>query len=86
MTHAELVERATRWLRNKGCQVIVTSGNVCCLELPDAIGWNGSGYSILVECKISRSDFRRDLKKWFRDPSAKGIGSDRFYLAPEGII
>lgn len=55
-------------------------------EIPDAIGWSTAGYSTLVECKASRSDFLRDQKKYFRRVSEMGVGMQRFYLTPPGLL
>lgn len=56
-------------------------------EVPDAIGWrNGGRVTILVECKVTRSDFLADMRKPFRVTPAKGVGDWRFYLSPPGII
>lgn len=56
-------------------------------EIPDAIGWAyGGRLSILVECKVSRSDFRADQKKLFRRKTHLGMGTHRYYMAPTGII
>ncbi|MEL6349833.1 MAG: hypothetical protein AAFV53_42410 [Myxococcota bacterium] len=52
---------------------------------PDAIGWRGD-YSILVECKTSRSDFFADKKKAiFRFPD-RCPGQERWYLTPKGLV
>lgn len=87
MTHAELVVRAERWLKQRGCGVVIRdpfqswteSG-----EQPDAIGWR-DGISILVECKVSRADFLADKTKHFRLDPTKGMGDWRFYLTPPGV-
>lgn len=86
--HDELVQRAAKWLRGScGCSTVLTelraftgSG-----ECPDAVGWR-SDYSILVECKTSRSDFKADQRKHFKDDPGRGVGTYRFYLCPPGII
>lgn len=86
--HDDLVERAGRWLRGTcGCSAVLTelrafteSG-----ESPDAVGWR-SNYSVLVECKASRSDFLADKKKPFRQNPERGVGTFRFYLSPPGVI
>lgn len=86
--HHALVERAQRWLRGTcGCSAILaelkaftTSG-----ECPDAIGWR-SEYSILVECKTSRSDFLADHKKPFRRNPELGVGTYRFFMCPPGVV
>jgi hypothetical protein len=54
-------------------------------EEPDAIGWR-SGVSILVECKTSLADFKRDSKKWWRRVPNVGMGNWRFYLCPKNVI
>jgi len=67
------------------CSVVVTErGSTNSPEIPDAIGWKSARHSILVECKASRADFRKDADKWFRLKG--GMGQTRYYLAPLGII
>lgn len=84
MTHAELVSAAARWLANRGCSVVLTEVKAA-KEIPDAVGWSGRyGTSTLVECKVSRADFRADAKKSARLHG--GVGYSRFYLAPEGVL
>ena len=87
VTHGYLVERAARWLRNsRRCGVVITHQFAILSEVPDALGWQTSGHSILVECKTSCSDFRRDLKKPMRRRPDEGLGSKCYYLAPPGIV
>jgi hypothetical protein len=86
MTHADLVKRAERWLRGtQRCSVVVSEMASYSYERPDAIGWT-SGRSILVECKMSRSDFAKDLKKHFRQDPRYGMGDFRFYMVPPGLL
>jgi len=54
--------------------------------MPDALGWKQACHSVLVECKVTRSDFLADRAKPFRQKSEKGVGNERFYLAPPGMI
>jgi hypothetical protein len=54
--------------------------------MPDAIGWKRACHSVLVECKVTRSDFLADRAKPFRLKPAKGVGCERFYLAPADLI
>lgn len=85
VTHAELVERAVRWLRrDRRARVVVTAATVMTHEQPDALGWPAMGFSTLVECKASRSDFLRDQKKWHRN--GYGLGHWRFYLTPPDMV
>ena len=88
ISHSTLVRRAERWLLNQGCAfaltelvVIISPG-----EIPDAIGWNGSTSTILVECKISRADFLADQKKSIRRDPIWGLGRYRYYLCPKGML
>lgn len=86
--HDELVKRAARWLKGTcGCSAVLTELRAFTAsgECPDAVGWR-SNYSILVECKASRSDYLADKKKAFRLDAGRGIGTYRFYLCPPGVI
>jgi hypothetical protein len=85
ITHAELVARAARWLKNTyGCKVVLTENGAVTGEIPDAIGWKSSGRSVLVECKISRADFKADASKPFRFNPLVGLGAERYYMVPAG--
>lgn len=86
MTHDDLVQRAARWLRTKrGCGVVLTEHRSAWPETPDAIGWR-YGFSTLVECKVSRSDFFADRKKSSRLPGAERPAFQCFYLTPPGLV
>ncbi len=97
MTHDDLVTIGIKWLSStfnpcfqyghSACGVIISelvtgssSG-----EIPDVIGFLPRG-SILIECKVSRSDFLADRNKNFRRFPGNGMGTQRWFLAPEGII
>ena len=83
--HTELCTLATKWLKGKNCGVVFDDTFRCAIrEIPDAIGWR-SNVSILVECKVSRSDFKADSKKACRD-DGNHLGDWRFYLVPDGMI
>jgi len=86
MTHTQLVERAVRWLRSYRCGVVLSEQACVSGEMPDAIGWKQASHSVLVECKVTRSDFLADREKPFRQKPEKGVGSERFYLTPEGLV
>ncbi|MGA7752532.1 MAG: hypothetical protein WCB05_06870 [Candidatus Sulfotelmatobacter sp.] len=85
MTHAQLVERAVRWLRGYRCGVVLSEQACISGEMPDAIGWKKACHSVLVECKVTRADFLADRAKPFRQKPEKGVGSERFYLTPPGL-
>lgn len=86
MTHQKLVETAVRWLRRYGCGVVLSEQSCASGETPDAIGWKRGCHSVLVECKISRSDFLVDRQKPFRQKNEAGMGCERYYLAPAGLL
>lgn len=98
MTHAEMCKLAVKWLQlpasrgGHGCKVAIDerrsgwSG-----EVPDAIGFRFLGSAndprdgtVLVECKVSRSDFLADFAKPHRQSG--GLGNWRYYMAPQGLI
>jgi hypothetical protein len=73
-----------RWLTRK-CSVVLYELATAADETPDVIGWS-VGTSILVECKMTRSDFLRDAKKPVRSDPRKGMGHRRYYLCPPDVI
>lgn len=86
MTHAQLVQKSVEWLRRYRCGVILSEQACLSGEMPDAIGWKRASHSVLIECKISRADFLIDCAKPFRQKPTMGLGCERFYLAPAGLI
>ncbi len=86
MTHAQLVERAVRWLRGYRCGVVLSEQACVSGEMPDAIGWKRACHSVLVECKVTRADFLADRAKSFRLKPEKGVGSERFYMTPPDLV
>jgi len=85
MTHDQLIHKAMKWLLGQGCAVVITEMTSGVTETPDAIGFHPC-YSIVIECKASRSDFLSDRHKWYRRSLDNGMGDQRYYLALEGII
>lgn len=85
-THKELVHIAHKWLLGTQPRCGVAFHELVSMnsEKPDAIGFT-SGFSILVECKVSRADFLKDKKKLHR-LTGKGMGSFRYYMCPAGLI
>ncbi len=87
LSHGQLVAGAVEWLRREYRCGIVLSEQYCATgEVPDAIGWKGFCHSVLVECKATRADFLADAGKPFRLKPHEGLGCERFYLAPAGLI
>jgi hypothetical protein len=87
MTHQQLIDLAEQWLRRRyRCGIVLSEQSCASGEVPDVIGWKNSCRSVLIECKISRSDFLADREKPFRRKPEIGMGCERFYLAPQGMI
>jgi hypothetical protein len=86
MNHSHLVEKAVRWLRTYGCGVVLSEQACVSGEMPDAIGWKRACHSVLIECKVTRSDFLADRAKPFRVKPQLGVGCERFYLVRAGLI
>jgi hypothetical protein len=86
VNHALLVRDAVAWLRRYRCGVVLSEQACISGEMPDAIGWKRACHSVLVECKVSRSDFLADRAKPFRQKAELGVGCERFYLVPRGLV
>jgi hypothetical protein len=85
--HAQLVARAVDWLRRSyKCGIILSEQYCATGEVPDVIAWKGFCKSVLVECKVTRADFLADAVKPFRLKPGEGLGCQRFYMAPAGMI
>lgn len=87
MTHKELVNIGAKWLlknRKIRCPYIVKEFASGPGETPDLFGFMYAG-SVLVEVKVSRTDFRADSRKKFRKEGL-GIGAYRYYLCPKSLI
>lgn len=84
-THKQIVEIAYRWvLKNGGVGVAFKELKSMACEIPDVIGFD-CWQSILIECKVSRSDFFSDKNKTHKQHSA-GMGNWRFFACPKGMI
>ena len=85
--HDQLVRRALTWLVNKqNCVAAISEMGTVNLEIPDVIGWCYGGNSILIECKVSKSDFNADSRKCFRRDASLGMGNLRYYMSWAGVI
>ena len=96
MDHGSLCEQAVKWLRRPesqngpGCIVAVSEcTGMYSGEIADAIGFRSVGesqHSVVVEVKVSRSDFLADARKPHRNGETLGMGMFRYYMAPAGLI
>ena len=77
---------AVAWLQRYRCGVVLSEQACVSGEMPDAIGWKKACHSVLVECKVSRPDFLVDREKPFRQTPQTGVGCERYYLTPKGLI
>lgn len=86
MTHTQAVNRMAKWLQfTKRFPIVVKELSTNAMEIPDVIAFHG-GASMLIECKVSRSDFKADKDKRWRRIAAEGMGDHRYFAAPEGIL
>jgi hypothetical protein len=74
-----------RWLGRK-CSVVLYESATAAPENPDVIGWAPETGSVLIECKMTRSDFLRDATKLVRKNPRDGMGQRRYYLCPAEVI
>lgn len=86
ISHRELVDRAFLYLYTIGCSVRFRERVTSISENPDAMGFGGRHFSVLIECKASRADFVEDKKKWFRKKPQDGMGYNRYFMAPVGML
>lgn len=94
--HRAYCALAVKWLQRPrsaggpGCAVAVMESSTGWNgERPDAIGFRFTGHaptdgSVVVEVKVSRSDFLADARKPHRQEG--GCGSWRYFMAPTGLI
>lgn len=86
-THRQLVKRISTWYKNRHQSCIVLAEFVTAAqEIPDVLVFESGAHTVLLECKISRSDFLTDKGKYFRRQEDYGMGERRYYVAPHGMI
>ena len=85
MQHSTLVAMGVRWL-NRQCSVVLYEFATPADENPDVIGWAPGSGSILIECKLTRSDFLKDATKIVLLNPRSGMGHRRYYLCPADLI
>ncbi len=82
--HENLCMKGVAWLKRNGFGV--AAANVWAFgsrERVDCIGFRHN-CSVLLEAKVSRSDFKADIKKPERQ--CGGAGTYRAYISPAGLI
>jgi hypothetical protein len=83
--HSTLVAMGVRWL-SRQCSVVLYEFATPTDENPDVIGWAPGAGSVLIECKLTRSDFLKDATKTVRKNPRAGMGQRRYYLCPPDLI
>lgn len=84
LTHKDLVKIASKWAEQRHRIVMTERGAIN--ELPDVFGFD-YGYTSLIECKVSRSDFLRDKRKITRRYDGEFCsGNYRIYCVPAGLL
>jgi hypothetical protein len=86
VTHAQLIKLTESWLRQRRCRIVLSEQTVDSGEVPDVIGWTADCHSFVVECKVSRADFFADQKKLVRLKPELGMGCERYYCTPRGLL
>lgn len=94
LDHRTLSEMGAKWCKKPasqnghGCNISIVEG--CAnKENADVIGFRHSHPakgSVLIEVKVSRSDFLSDKKKPHRKKPSSGMGKWRYFLCPENLI
>lgn len=84
LDHKTCVQICTRWLWNK-CGVVLPEFVTYEAEIADVLGFKRND-SYMIEVKVSRADFLRDKKKFFRAVEEQGVGSYRYYACPRRLI
>lgn len=86
-THKEVVNIAYKWVLKNGSCGIAFKELDCAgsNEIPDVIAFS-SWHSVMIEVKVTRSDFLCDKNKSFRKNPAEGMGGMRYYCCPTGLI
>ncbi len=103
ITHSDLIKVGANWLKKQhggwdnkykkdrgyyhsSCGVILTEFKSFEVSIPDVIGFNNY-CSVVIECKVSHSDYLADLKKSHRFAlNPKQCGNYRYYLTLPDVI
>ena len=87
LTHERMVRLLRNWLVvTQKRPVVATELASGGFEIPDALAFDSRGWTWLYECKASRSDFLKDRKKPHRQDPRHGVGQERWYVAPFGLL
>ncbi len=86
-THSQLVDAAYRWALKNGMSVAFKEMKTHAVEIPDVMAFGGRVQSLLIEVKISKIDFKREMRsKFFRINPSQGMGTHRIMMCPKGML
>ena len=90
LSHRDLCEIGGRFLKTTTfyelkCSYVVVELVSYSQETPDIFGVDGYK-SVLIEVKMSKTDFKNDARKKFRKEGNKALGQQRYYLCPEELL
>lgn len=87
MTHKQLVRHMASWYKNRHQSYIVLAEfSTAAQEIPDLLVFESGAHTVLLEVKVSLSDFLSDKGKFFRQQEDYGMGEYRYYVAPHDMI
>ena len=87
MSHDEIALFAADRMRKKG--YLMTWANMRSThvgEQPDVMAMKHLNDVVIIEVKVSRADYLADKKKPWRNGQVKGMGTERIYLTPPGLL
>lgn len=87
MTHDEIGEFAAERMRKKGYPMVwANMRSIAAGEQPDVMAFKSMYDCVVIEVKVSRSDFLADKKKPWRNGTINGMGTERVYLTPPNLL
>lgn len=85
-SRADLIGFSVRWLKKTmRCSVVFSGLAAESGERPDALGWT-SDQSFTIQCFSERRAFLADLCLPWRMNPETGVGRQRYYLVPAGLV
>jgi len=82
--HDRLVKKGRAWAF-RYYPLVVSELAASGAETADIVAF-GHEWTAVIECKTSRADFFSDQKKHFRRYPENGMGDQRYFLVPHGLV
>lgn len=87
MTHDDIGEFIADKMRKKGYPLVwANMRSVAVGEQPDVMAFRSMYDYVILEIKVSRSDFFADKKKPWRTGDVQGLGTERVYVTPPNLL